>query len=168
MSKIQLVNEPKNLANESISGYLFANNTNVFALEDYPNVVVRSDYLSLEGSSSRVALISGGGSGHEPTHLGFIGHGMLTACVCGDLFASPSVASILAAIRFVGAHNSAGVLLIIKNYTGDRLNFGLAAKRAQIEGINVDSLLVEDDVAIFDNVLFTLVLFTLYFCIERC
>ena len=69
----------------------------------------------------------------------------------GDLFASPSTAAILAAIRFVGASNKAGVLLIIKNYTGDRLNFGLASKRAQLEGINVDWVLVDDDVALISK-----------------
>lgn len=76
---------------------------------------------------------------------------MLTGVICGDLFASPSTAAILAAIRFVGAANKAGVLLIIKNYTGDRLNFGLASKRAQLEGINVDWVLVDDDVALVDK-----------------
>ena len=76
---------------------------------------------------------------------------MLTGVICGDLFASPSTAAILAAIRYVGAANKAGVLLIIKNYTGDRLNFGLASKRAQLEGINVDWVLVDDDIALVDK-----------------
>ena len=81
---------------------------------------------------------------------------MLTGVVCGHLFASPSTAAILAAIRLVGARNAAGVLLIVKNYTGDRLNFGLAAKRAQLEGVAVQWLLVDDDVALpdADEVLF--------------
>lgn len=154
MSNKKLINNAKDWVRESIQGFVTSNNGNVFSLDEHPNVIVRTDYLSLEGSSSRVALISGGGSGHEPAHLGFVGHGMLTACVCGDLFASPSVASILAAIRFVGSHNSAGVLLIIKNYTGDRLNFGLAAQRARLEGIKIDSILVDDDVALIDHVRF--------------
>jgi dihydroxyacetone kinase len=147
MSK-HLVNKNEDWAREALKGYLLADNRNLISLADYPNVIVRRDYTSLQESNSRVALISGGGSGHEPAHVGFIGHGMLTAVVCGDLFASPSTASILAAIRFVGAHNKAGVLLIVKNYTGDRLNFGIAAKRAQLEGINVDWLLVDDDIAL--------------------
>lgn len=67
------------------------------------------------------------------------------------MFASPSTAAILSAIRFVGASNKAGVLLIIKNYTGDRLNFGLASKRAQLEGINVDWILVDDDIALINS-----------------
>ena len=133
-------------ANDAIKGYLQAHNQDLIALADFPKAVIRKDYASLqEASIDRVALISGGGSGHEPAHLGFLGHGMLSAAVCGDLFASPSTASILAAIRFLGAHNKAGVLLIVKNYTGDRLNFGLAAKRAQFEGINVDMVLIDDD-----------------------
>lgn len=147
MSK-HLLNEVKDFAKESIQGFLYANNRDLIALEEFPNVVVRRDYLSLHESNSRVAIISGGGSGHEPAHLGFIGEGMLTAVVCGDLFASPSTAAILAAIRFVGSANKAGVLMIVKNYTGDRLNFGLAAKRAQSEGINVEWVLVDDDSAL--------------------
>ncbi len=121
-----LINNKNDWAAESIEGYLILNNSNLIALKEYPNVIVRKDYLSLKESNSRVALISGGGSGHEPSHHGYIGHGMLTAAVCGHLFASPSIESILAAIRLVGKSNNSGVLLIVKNYTGDRLNFGLA------------------------------------------
>jgi triose/dihydroxyacetone kinase / FAD-AMP lyase (cyclizing) len=113
----------------------------LISLKEFPNVVIRRDYKTLAETNSRVALLAGGGSGHEPAHLGFIGKGMLTGVICGDLFASPSTAAILAAIRYVGKANKAGVLLIIKNYTGDRLNFGLASKRAQLEGINVDWVL---------------------------
>lgn len=150
MSK-HVINKQENWAKDSFRGFLYANNENLLALEEYPNVIARKDYLSLAESSSRVALISGGGSGHEPAHLGFVGHGMLTAVVCGDLFASPSTSAILAAIRLVGRTNKAGVLMIVKNYTGDRLNFGLAAKRAQLEGINVDWVLVDDDIALVDE-----------------
>lgn len=149
-----LINQSEDWARESIQGFLLSNNSNLIALEEHPNVIVRKDYLSLESTNSRVALISGGGSGHEPAHLGFVGHGMLTAVVCGDLFASPSVASILSAIRFVGSHNKAGVLMIVKNYTGDRLNFGMAAKQAQLEGIKVDWILVDDDIALINDVIF--------------
>jgi triose/dihydroxyacetone kinase / FAD-AMP lyase (cyclizing) len=147
MSK-NIINKAENWAKESLEGYLLTNNSNLIALKEYPNVIIRKDYLTLEESSSRVALISGGGSGHEPAHIGFIGSGCLTAVVCGDLFASPSTEAILAAIRYVGVSNKAGVLLIVKNYTGDRLNFGIAAKKAQLEGINVDWILVDDDVAL--------------------
>jgi len=150
MSK-HLINNKDDWAREGIKGYLYANNTDLIALEEFPNVVLRRDYQSLQGSSSRVAILCGGGSGHEPAHLGFIGQGMLTGVVCGNLFASPSTSAILAAIRFVGKANNAGVLLIVKNYTGDRLNFGLATKRAQLEGINVDWILVDDDVALLEH-----------------
>jgi dihydroxyacetone kinase len=146
-----LINNKSDWASESIHGYLLLNSSNLIALKEYPNVIVRKDYLSLEESASRVALISGGGSGHEPAHHGYIGRGMLTAAVCGHLFASPSIESILAAIRLVGKSNKSGVLLIVKNYTGDRLNFGLASKRAQLEGIKVDWILVDDDVALIDS-----------------
>ena len=79
---------------------------------------------------TRVALISGGGAGHEPAHAGFVGNGMLTAAVSGNIFASPSASQVLDAILAVGGR--AGVLLIVKNYTGDRLSFGLAAMRAKV------------------------------------
>jgi dihydroxyacetone kinase len=95
---------------------------------------------------NKVALVSGGGSGHEPAHAGFVGDGMLDAAVCGDVFASPSVAAVLAAIRHVTGQP--GCLLIVKNYTGDRLNFGLAAERAKLEGLNVEMVVVADDCAL--------------------
>lgn len=150
MSSKHVVNEKEEWASESIRGYLRANSEQLVALEQFPNVVVRRDQETL-AAAGKVALLAGGGSGHEPAHCGFIGPGMLTGVVCGHLFASPSTAAILAAIRFVGAANPAGVLLIVKNYTGDRLNFGLAAKRAQLEGIKVDWLLVDDDVALLNR-----------------
>lgn len=147
MSK-HLINKTETWSKESLQGYLLSNNQNLIALEEYPNVIVRKDFTIID---KQVAILSGGGSGHEPAHLGYIGHGMLTSVVCGDLFASPSTAAILAAIRYLGVSNNAGVLMIVKNYTGDRLNFGLAAKRAQLEGIQVDWVLVDDDVALVNT-----------------
>ncbi|OZA13207.1 MAG: dihydroxyacetone kinase, partial [Rhodobacterales bacterium 17-64-5] len=97
---------------------------------------------------SKVALVSGGGSGHEPSHAGFVGQGMLTAAVCGDVFASPSVDAVLAGILAVTG--KAGCLLIVKNYTGDRLNFGLAAERARAFGLKVSMVIVDDDIALPD------------------
>jgi dihydroxyacetone kinase len=91
--------------------------------------MVRADYEDAVKKGNKVALVTGGGSGHEPAHVGFIGKGMLTAAVCGDVFASPTVDAVLAAIKTVTG--PAGCLLIIKNYTGDRLNFGLAAQKAR-------------------------------------
>jgi ATP-dependent dihydroxyacetone kinase len=95
---------------------------------------------------SLVSVISGGGSGHEPAHVGFVGKGMLTAAVPGEIFASPSVGAVLTAIREVTG--PAGCLLIVKNYTGDRLTFGLAAERARQEGFKIRTVLVADDIAL--------------------
>lgn len=108
------------------------------------NVIVRNDIeIVKEGF---VTLISGGGSGHEPAHAGFIGHGMLSAAVLGNVFASPSVAQILAAIRVCCGPK--GCLLIVKNYTGDRLNFGMAMEKAKSEGFKVMMVIVGDDSAL--------------------
>src|SRR6202012_2889785 len=93
-----------------------------------------------------VAVISGGGSGHEPAHAGYVGRGMLSAAVLGDVFTSPPPDAVLAAIRAVTG--PAGALLIVKNYTGDRLNFGLAAELARTEGCKVEVVVVADDVAL--------------------
>ena len=98
----------------------------------------------------KVALVSGGGSGHEPAHAGFVGKGCLSAAVCGDIFASPSTKQILNAIKVV-AQNSKGVVLIVKNYTGDVLHFGLAAERARALGIDCSVVVVGDDVAVGRN-----------------
>jgi triose/dihydroxyacetone kinase / FAD-AMP lyase (cyclizing) len=93
--------------------------------------------------------LSGGGSGHEPAHAGYIGDGMLAGAILGKVFASPSVNAILAGIRTcAGPH---GLLLVIKNYTGDRLNFGMAAERAKSEGFNVEMVVVDDDVALAEG-----------------
>lgn len=107
-------------------------------------VVLRSDLSSLK---ERVALLSGGGSGHEPAHMGYVGRGMLSGAVAGDVFTSPPPGSILAAIRAVMEAGAEGVLLIVKNYTGDRLNFGLALERARSEGMAVAMVIVADDCA---------------------
>uniref|UniRef100_A0A8C4Z838 Triokinase/FMN cyclase n=1 Tax=Gadus morhua TaxID=8049 RepID=A0A8C4Z838_GADMO len=107
-------------------------------------VVVRSDLKNLNG---RVGLVSGGGSGHEPAHAGYIGAGMLSAAVAGGVFASPPPASILAAVLHLHDAGASGVLLIVKNYTGDRLNFGLAAEQARNRGVSVAMVIVADDCA---------------------
>jgi dihydroxyacetone kinase len=106
---------------------------------------VRSDVEAVR-AAGQVALLSGGGAGHEPAHAGYVGRGMLTAAVAGEVFTSPSVDAVLDAIRAVASPG--GVLLIIKNYTGDRLNFGLAAELARAEGIDVATVVVADDVAL--------------------
>ena len=115
-------------------------------LADHP-VITRADLAEFR-AENRVALISGGGSGHEPAHAGYVGRGMLTAAVAGDVFTSPPVDDVIAAIRAVAAPGGAGVVLLVKNYTGDRLNFGLAAEMARAEGIAVEVVIIADDVAI--------------------
>ncbi|MGE0718943.1 MAG: dihydroxyacetone kinase family protein, partial [Alphaproteobacteria bacterium] len=116
-------------------------------LLDGHNIVVRAD--ANPATMREVALIAGGGSGHEPAHGGYVGQGMLHAAVAGDVFASPTPDAVLAAIRAVTG--APGCLLIVKNYTGDRLNFGLAAAVARSEGLSVDMVVVADDVAIPDD-----------------
>lgn len=141
------MNDRKSLINDVIEGAILTSPFKNLAKLDVDSairVVVRSDW-----DKSKVALISGGGSGHEPAHVGFIGKGMLTAAVCGDVFASPSVDAVLNAI--VAVAGDAGCLLIVKNYTGDRLNFGLAAEKAKHLGYKVDLVMVSDDIALPDN-----------------
>lgn len=137
----------KRLINDAVDGLILsARHQNLTRLDIDPaiRIVARRDW-----DKSKVAVISGGGSGHEPAHAGFVGKGMLTAAVCGDLFASPSVDAVLNAIVAVtGDH---GCLLIVKNYTGDRLNFGLAAEKAKRHGLKVEMVIVSDDVALPDN-----------------
>jgi ATP-dependent dihydroxyacetone kinase len=141
----QFMNARESLVTEAIDGLLRTSGGKLARLDGYPHirVVVRTDW-----DRSKVALVSGGGSGHEPSHAGFVGQGMLTAAVCGDVFASPSVDAVLAGILAVTG--KAGCLLIVKNYTGDRLNFGLAAERARAFGHKVSMVIVDDDVALPD------------------
>ena len=141
----QFINAKDAVVTEAIDGLLRTSGGRLSRLDGFPHikVVVRSDW-----DRSRVALVSGGGSGHEPSHAGFVGRGMLTAAVCGDVFASPSVDAVLAAILAVTG--KAGCLLIVKNYTGDRLNFGLAAERARAFGHKVSMVVVDDDIALPD------------------
>ncbi|MEM6741118.1 MAG: dihydroxyacetone kinase subunit DhaK [Pseudomonadota bacterium] len=141
----QFINAKQDLVTEAIDGLLATSGGALSRLDGFPHikVVFRSDW-----DMSKVALVSGGGSGHEPAHAGFVGAGMLTAAVCGEVFASPSVEAVLAGILAVTGE--AGCLLIVKNYTGDRLNFGLAAERARALGRKVEMVVVDDDVALPD------------------
>ena len=143
----QFINRRDAVVTEALDGMLRLCGGALARLDGYPHirVVVRADW-----DRSKVALVSGGGSGHEPAHAGFVGRGMLTAAVCGDVFASPSVDAVLAAILSVTG--PAGCLLIVKNYTGDRLNFGLAAERARTFGHKVEMVIVDDDIALPDLV----------------
>ena len=139
----QFINAKDRLVTDALDGLLETSGGALARLDGYPHikVVARADW-----DKSRVALISGGGSGHEPAHAGFVGAGMLTAAVCGEVFASPSVDAVLAGILAVTG--TAGCLLIVKNYTGDRLNFGLAAERARAFGLKVSMVVVDDDIAL--------------------
>ncbi|KAK4799510.1 hypothetical protein SAY86_024875 [Trapa natans] len=141
----KLINSPDAVVTEFIEG-LVETYPGLQYLDGFPEVkvVLRSDASG--PTYNKVAVISGGGSGHEPTHAGFVGEGMLTAAICGDVFASPTVDAILAGIRAVTG--PMGCLLIIKNYTGDRLNFGLAAEQAKSEGYMVETVIVGDDCAL--------------------
>ena len=139
------MNKKEDMVIEAVDGVVCASDGKLSRLDGYPHikVVTRSDW-----DRSKVALVSGGGSGHEPAHAGFVGQGLLTAAVCGDIFASPSVDAVLAGILAVTG--PAGCLLIVKNYTGDRLNFGLAAERARAFGHKVEMVIVDDDIALPD------------------
>lgn len=135
-------NRKEDIVTEAIDGLLATSGGRLTRLaDDHARVVLRADW-----DKSRVAIVSGGGSGHEPSHPGLVGQGLLTAAVCGEIFASPSVDAVLAAI--VAVTGAAGCLLVVKNYTGDRLNFGLAAERAKSLGLKVEMVIVADDIAL--------------------
>lgn len=111
-------------------------------------------YNSERSGNVCVAVISGGGAGHEPAHAGYTGRGLLSACVSGEIFASPSASQILTCIKLaIAVQKTNDVLLIINNYTGDRLNFGLATERAKAEipGVSIESIVVADDVSLISK-----------------
>ncbi len=137
------LNDRGGAVTDAIEAAVLLGGGRIARLDGFPSikVVVRAD----EGGP-QVAIVSGGGSGHEPAHVGFVGEGMLSAAVCGEIFASPSVDAVLAGVAAVTG--PAGCLLVVKNYTGDRLNFGLAAEKARAQGLEVETVLVADDVAI--------------------
>lgn len=142
----KLINNPRHVLREMLEGFVDLHSG--LALLEEEAVVVRAD---LPVPASRpIALLSGGGSGHEPAHAGYVGPGMLAGAIAGDVFTSPSVDAVLAGIR--AAAGPLGAALVVKNYTGDRLNFGLAAELAQEEGIPVEIVVVADDVALRDTV----------------
>lgn len=139
----KFINNPDDVVKESLAGMAAAHKELRIDLES--KVVYRAD----GPVKGKVALISGGGSGHEPLHGGFVGHGMLDAAVAGEVFTSPTPDQVEAAIK--GADGGAGVLLIIKNYTGDVINFQMAAELATSAGIEVADIVVDDDVAVQDS-----------------
>lgn len=141
----KFLNDPRAAMAEMLQGV--ADFAPGLALDTAHGVIARAD---IPPDHRGVALLSGGGSGHEPAHAGYVGPGMLHAAVAGDVFTSPSVDAVLAGIRAVAG--PAGAVLIVKNYTGDRLNFGLAAEMARAEGIPCEIVVVADDVALRDTV----------------
>ncbi|KVW60829.1 dihydroxyacetone kinase family protein [Burkholderia ubonensis] len=142
----KLVNRPSDVVREMLEG--IARQSPHLAILGDEHVLVRKTLP--EPSQRAVAVLSGGGSGHEPAHGGYVGDGMLSAAVCGEVFTSPSTDAVLAAIRATAGPN--GALLVVKNYTGDRLNFGLAAELAHAEGIPVETVVVADDVSLRERV----------------
>jgi len=139
----KLINAPDAVVDEALAGMAAAHADLLRVIE--PNVIVRAD----APRSGKVGIISGGGSGHEPMHGGFVGLGMLDAACPGAVFTSPVPDQMLAATKAVDG--GAGVLHIVKNYTGDVMNFELAAELAQAEGIEVASVVIADDVAVQDS-----------------
>lgn len=140
----KLINRPEDVVRESLEG-MAAAYPDLLRIDPELQLVVRSD----APISGKVGVISGGGSGHEPLHGGFVGAGMLDAACPGAVFTSPVPDQMLAATK--AADGGAGVLHIVKNYTGDVMNFELAAELAQAEGIEVRSVVINDDVAVKDS-----------------
>ena len=136
----KLIQDKNTILKDMLDGITVSNN----------DVEVVSDtiFVRKHKKQSGVALVSGGGSGHEPAHAGFVAEGMLDAAVCGEIFTSPTPDKILDAIKAVD--NGDGVLLVIKNYAGDVMNFEMAQEMAQMEDIKVESVIVRDDIAISD------------------
>eukprot|EP00919_Chromeraceae_sp_WS-2016_P009413 GHVR01022093.1.p1 GENE.GHVR01022093.1~~GHVR01022093.1.p1 ORF type:complete len:390 (-),score=148.77 GHVR01022093.1:1007-2176(-) len=145
MSQKKLINVAEKCVDESLEGVV-RTNPGLRLLRGH-RVVVRGDIANVR-MRGQVALICGGGSGHEPSHAGFVGAGMLSAAVAGMVFASPPASSVLASIRVCGKGNSGGVVVVVKNYTGDRLNFGVAVEKAKAEGIRVEMVVVGEDCAL--------------------
>jgi dihydroxyacetone kinase, DhaK subunit len=138
----KIINQPETLVREMCNGLVMA----------HPGLEFNSKYKIIKKkdiNAAKVTLISGGGSGHEPAHAGFIGKGMLDAAVCGDVFASPSQIQVYQAIKSTASEQ--GTLLIIKNYSGDMMNFKNAAYLAAEDGIQVDYVKVDDDIAVEDS-----------------
>ena len=140
----KLINTPDTFVKESLEGMALAH-PDLLKVHYEPNFVYRAD----APVSGKVAVISGGGSGHEPMHGGFVGVGMLHAACPGEVFTSPTPDQMLEAAKMVDS--GAGVLYIVKNYTGDVMNFEMAAEMAHAEGIKIQNILIDDDAAVKDS-----------------
>ena len=137
----KIINDPNNVVGDMLKGMQISNHNIIYNSE--------KDVIARKIKSNKVGLVSGGGSGHEPAHAGYVGYGMLDAAVCGNVFASPSPDQILEGIHLADSGN--GVLMIVKNYAGDIMNFEIAQELAGMEDIQVDHVVVKDDVSVKDS-----------------
>lgn len=137
----KIINNPKDIVDQMLDGLVKANKDKIIRIED-TNVIAKKD-APIEG---KVGLISGGGSGHEPAHAGFVGRGMLDCAVAGDIFTSPTPDQVLEAIK--KANSGKGVFMVIKNYQGDVMNFEMAKEMAEMEDIEVEYVIVNDDIVV--------------------
>lgn len=142
----KIINKPENVVTEMLDGLAYVHDDLVHRVEGF-DIIVRNEKVS-----GQVGIISGGGSGHEPAHAGFVGDGMLSAAIAGAVFTSPTPDQILEAIK--EADQGAGVFMVVKNYSGDIMNFEMAQELAEMEGIEVASVVVDDDIAV-ENSLYT-------------
>ena len=142
----KIINKPENIVTEMLDGLAYVHSDLVHRIEGF-DIVARNEQVA-----GQVGLISGGGSGHEPAHAGFVGDGMLSATIAGAVFTSPTPDQILEAIK--EADQGAGVFMVVKNYSGDIMNFEMAQELAEMEGIEVASVVVDDDIAV-ENSLYT-------------
>ncbi|MGX7024508.1 dihydroxyacetone kinase subunit DhaK [Vagococcus hydrophili] len=139
----KIINQPEEILNQMLEGLTYAYSDLVERVNE-TDVIVKKDK-----EAGKVGLVSGGGSGHEPSHAGFVGRGMLSAAVCGEVFTSPTPDQVLEGIK--AADTGSGVLLIIKNYSGDVMNFEMAKDMAEMEDIEVETIIVDDDIAVEDS-----------------
>lgn len=139
----KIINNPDQIVDEMLDGIVFAYDELVERIAETTVVHRKSE------KQNKVGLVSGGGSGHEPSHAGFVGKGMLSAAVAGQIFTSPTPDQILEGIK--ASEEGAGVFLIIKNYTGDVMNFEMAQDLADLENIAVETIVVDDDIAVEDS-----------------
>ncbi|WP_455447217.1 dihydroxyacetone kinase subunit DhaK [Streptococcus salivarius] len=142
----KIINKPENVVTEMLDGLAYVHSDLVHRVEGF-DIIARN-----EQAAGQVGLISGGGSGHEPAHAGFVGDGMLSAAIAGAVFTSPTPDQILEAIK--EADQGAGVFMVVKNYSGDIMNFEMAQELTEMEGIDVASIVVDDDIAV-ENSLYT-------------
>lgn len=139
----KIINRASDVVTEMLDGLAYVHSDLVHRVEGFDIIARNAE------KTGKVGLISGGGSGHEPSHAGFVGQGMLSAAVCGAVFTSPTPDQVFQAIK--EADEGAGVFMVIKNYSGDVMNFEMAQDMAEMEGIQVASVIVDDDIAVEDS-----------------